>query len=200
MTSWTLSSELLTSAASAYFRVVARFFDGTDITACKYKLQVVYGGQVLYDSYYFQFDDTYEGISRLYREFDTIQLPPYRLEGGTPTDLTLKLWGQSTSGSTETPRLDFLQLTPLDGWRKLTSGDGLAQNSVLVDDGIDRIYYQEVSSEQVRDITAEGSPIYLTPAEAHRIYFLLHSETADTADYNRVASVSMYYRPRLRTF
>jgi hypothetical protein len=87
-------------------------------------------------------------------------------------------------------------LLPVNVYRKLYSISGVAQNSVLVDDGVLGIYYQTVSSELVSDITVEGEPIMLWPGIDNRIYFIQHSETANTADIDRAMSVQVYYRPR----
>jgi len=197
---WTLPSGMLNAARGAYVRAIMRFWDGTDITNCRYALKIYYDTNILWESGWFQFDDTYEAISRLWREFATFQLPPFRLEGGTPTDLTLKLWSQSVSGSDETINLDVLQMVVLDGWRKFVCLDGIAQNSILVDDGIDETFYQEISGEQVNNLVAEGSPLMLMPNQNHRIQFTQHSITANTADIDRTASVTVIYRPRIRTF
>jgi hypothetical protein len=196
ITGWTIPTETLVAADSAYFKVIARFFDGSNITDVKFRLRIYYASQILYDGPQIEFDDTYAGISRLWRELDTIQLPPYLLEGNTPADLTLELWGISTSGGAETVNLDCLMLLPVNVYRKLYSISGVAQNSVLVDDGVLGIYYQTVSSELVSDITVEGEPIMLWPGIDNRIYFIQHSETANTADIDRAMSVQVYYRPR----
>jgi hypothetical protein len=135
----------------------------------------------------------------LWRAIDTIQLPPYLLEGSTSTDLTIELWGVRTSAGDKTINLDCLMLLPLDGYRKLRSSSGVAQNSVLIDDGILGLYYQTVSSEYVKDVTAEGEPIMLWPAIDNRVYFAQHSETADTADRDRLITVKIFYRERRAT-
>jgi hypothetical protein len=199
MTAWTISSETLTAANSAYFRVIARFFDGTDITNSKLRLKIFYSSQLLYEGPQVEYDDTYAGISRLWREIDSVQLPPFLLEGNTPTDLTFELWGVSTSGGNITLNVDCLVLLPVNQYRKLESSSGVAQNSILIHDSILGIDYQTVSSEHVQDITVEGSPILIWPNVDNRIYFLQHSETTDTADVDRDMDVRIYYRLRRTT-
>lgn len=198
VTGWTIPSETLEVANSAYFKVIARFFDGTNLTDMKLRLRVYYGTNILYNGGQVEYDDTYAGISRLWREIDTVQLPPYSLDGTsiTPTDLSLQLWGISTTGGNVTPKLDCLMLLPVNGYRKLRSAGGVAQNSILIDDGVLGVHYQSVSSEYVRDVTAEGAPIMLWPGIDNRIYFIQHSETANTADRDRTMSVRIYYRER----
>ena len=196
ITAWTISSETLVAAASAYFKSIIRFFNGNNITDIKLRIKIFYQSQLLYEGPQIEFDDTHAGISRLWRELDTIQLPPYFTEGNTPTDLTFELWGVSTSGGSEIVNMDVIVLLAVNGFRKLRSSSGVAQNSILIDDGILDVFYQSVSSEFVRDITVEGSAIQLYPGVDNRIYFIQHSKTANIADVNRTMSVQLFYRPR----
>ncbi len=196
ITAWTITTEMLSAAKSAYFKVMIRFFNGTDITNIKLRIKIFYQSKLLYEGPLIEFDDTYAGISRLWREIDTVQLPPYLTEGNTPTDLSFELWGITTTAQSETPNIDCIMLLPVNGYRKLVSDSGIAQNSILIDDGLLKTFYQSVSSEYVRDITAEGSQIMLWPGIDNRIYFIQHSETANTADVDRSMSVKIFYRPR----
>jgi hypothetical protein len=198
LTGWTLPSQLLSVATGAYFRVIARFWDSTDITNVRLALRVYYSGGLIYDGGQVDYDDTYATTVNLLRELDTIQLPPTR-EPGTPSDLTLQLWGISTTGSTETIKVDCLFLMPLDSHRKLKSVSGVAQNSILVDDPFAEVYYQEVSSKRVPDIIGFGDYIWATPGKDLRIYFLQNSEANAKADINRAMSISCYIRPRIAT-
>ena len=198
LTGWTLPSQMLSVANGAYFRVIARFWDSTDITNVRLGLRIYYSGGLIYDGGQVDYDDTYATTVNLLRELDTIQLPPTR-EPGTPQDLTLELWGISTSGVTETIKVDCLFLMPLDSYRKLKSVSGVAQNSILVDDPIAETYYQEVSSKRVPDIIGFGDYIWATPGKDLRIYFLQNSEADAKADINRAMSIQCYIRPRIAT-
>jgi hypothetical protein len=199
ITGWTIPSETLIAANSGYFRGILRFFNGTSITSCRLRLKIYYSSQLLFDGPLVEYDDTYAGISRLWRELNTIQLPPFNLEGNTPTDLTLELWGVSTTGGNITLNLDCMMLMPVSEYRKMKSNSGVAQNSILFEDSILGLYYQTVSSEHVQDVTVEGSPIMLWPNVDNRIYFIQHSETANTAAIDRQVTVRVYYRQRRAT-
>lgn len=199
LTTWSLSSAQMTASKGAYFRLIAKFFDGTDITKVEYRIRLLYGTDILWDSGIFSFDDTYEATDRVMREFCTMQLPPYFTESQTPPAITLQLSAVSTTGSTETIKLDYIEMLPLDGWRKLVSTSGVAYESILVDDGIDNMSYQLVASQIVNDIYAEGVPVMLVPGKDTRLYFMMHSITDDTAEIVRTASIRIYYRPRVRT-
>jgi hypothetical protein len=195
ITGWTIPTETLTAADGGYFKVFARFSEYTNITAVKWRLKILYSGTVIWQGGQVKFDDTYALTNRIVRELDTIQLPPFIPENSVPTDLTLELWGIRDAGAINV-NVDCLILMPLDGYRRLRSLDGIAQNSVLKDDGVTNTYYQEVSSQQVRDIAAVGDQIVLWPNEDNRLYFLMHSHTTGVADHDRTASLRIYYRPR----
>ena len=198
VTSWTLPSVMMAAAGSNYFRVMARFFDSTDIVNCEYRLKVLYGSTVLWDSGLFTFLDTYEPTVKILREFATVQLPPYMLEGSSPPDLTLQLLGASTTGSAETVKLDYLMLLPLDGYRKFRSVGGLAQYTLLMDDGIDGTVYYTVSTSRIDDIQAEGKQIMLVPGKTTRIYFQYHTPTDATAAIDHLTTNQAHFRPRVR--
>jgi len=199
MTAWTIPSETLAASKSAYFKCIARFYDANHLDDVKFRIRILYGSQVLYVGPYIEYDDTYAGIVRLWREIDTVQLPPYLLEGNTSTDITFELQGIATSAGNKTINLDCVMLMPTDGYRKLRSTSGVAQNSVLIDDGVLGIYYQTVSSELVKDVVAEGKPIMVYPGIDNRPYFIQHSETASKADRDRLITVKVYYRERRAT-
>lgn len=196
VTGWSLNSEMLAAAGGGYFKTFARFAQSTGVVSVKWRLKLLYSGTTIWEGEQVEFDDTNAAIARLIRAIDTVQLPPYVPENSVPTALTLELWGESTTGGNVTVDIDCLVLMTLDGYRRMRSLGGVAFNSVLIDDGVTDTYYQEVSSEQVRDIAVTGMQLMIDPSNDNRIYFLLHSATANTADYDRDATVKIYYRPR----
>lgn len=196
VTGWTIESATLTSAFGGYFKVLARFAAGTNVTDVKWRIKILYSGTVIWEGPQILFSDTYTAIARLIREIDTVQLPPFIPENSASVDLTFELWGQSNSGGSEAVDLDCLVLLPLDGFRRLRSKDGIVQTSIAKDDAVTRTYFQETANGQVRDISVAGEPIMLRPNEMNRLYILLHTMTANTAEYNRTISVKVYYRPR----
>lgn len=199
-TAWTLTSEQLTAADGLFFRMMARFADATDIDNVKWQLRVYRSTSIIWQGAQVQFDDTFVTVTHLIRELDTVQLPPFVPENSAPTDLTLQLWGQSTTGGNVTIVIDSLIMMALDGWRVLRSQVGVVQNAVLIDDGITETYYQEISSEQVRDIVIQGENLMLWPNRDHRLYFLFHSLTNDIAEIDRTVTLSIFYKARRLTF
>jgi len=195
VTAWTVPSATLDAAAAGLFRLITRFAAATAITEVRWSFKLTYLGSTLWESGQVLFDDTYAAISRIVREIDTVQLPPDDLQGLTPTDLTLELWAVRT-GAAVTVDIDCVAPVPLDSFRRIRSIDGVLQNSILIDDGILGTVYQSVSGEIVKDLAVSGKPLLLWPNADHRIIFLQHALTANTAAHDRSASVRIYYRPR----
>jgi len=196
---WTLPASMVSAADSGYFKALVRFRGLTDITNIKLRLKMSYNSQVLWEGGQVEYDDTYQTPTQ-WREVDTLRLPPFKLDGGTPTTIVLELWAISTTGSTETPSLDCLKLMPVDGFVKLTANSGLAEDSVLVFDGILDDYYQEVSSAKVKDVSGEGQPFMLWPNDDSRIYYTWNNDDDSTTDaIDSTITVQAFHRPRKAT-
>ena len=196
--SWSITGAQLGYTNRRYFKALLRFLDGTDITNVKLRLKMSYNSETIWEGGQVEYDDTYTN-SYIWRELDTIQLPPFPLEGETSAAIDLELWGISTTGETETIKADVLRLVPTDGYRKLVSKSGVTVSSILVDDGILNLKYQSISDAIVGDISAEGVPIFIWPGLDNRLYFTWHSDDSDTAPITDAISVQAYYRQRRST-
>ena len=98
--------------------------------------------------------------------------------------------------------LDFLQITPLDGWRMLEcAGYGVVENSRMIDDAMNETKYIDDGSgdNKAGILVGYGNPIHLYPGKDQRLYFLMHSHTANIAEILRTISVKLFYRPRRKT-
>jgi len=127
-----------------------------------------------------------------------IQLPPW-LTGQTGLyELSLTLYGHLTGGATL--NLDYIQLTPLDGYRMLIPrGYGAAYQTTIVDDGITRsLYVTWGGSGKTGHYVGHGEPLTLFPTVAQRLYFLFSNSSGGT-DIARTHVARVYYRPRLLT-
>lgn len=142
--------------------------------------------------------------SRAYqtRDMFTLRLPPWLLGQSSLASLDLILTGLQNTGSSINLNLDFIQVTPLDGWRMLEcSGYGVLQNSRMVDDGVNDVCYIDTGSgaNKAGYLVPYGSPIELYPGKKQKLYFLMHSNIGNVAEIQRTASVKLFYRPRRRT-
>ena len=133
-----------------------------------------------------------------------LRLPPtLRLMTGIAS-LQLSLYARNAGGVHL--GLDFVQLTPTDGWRRLFClADGsptisFGNGGQLVDDGTDgeeRIYWYEGSKRQPV-WGAEGLPLLLEPGKTQRFYFL-HDEQSYGCMVGDTWSARMWTRARRLT-
>lgn len=187
---WSLPTALLNAAAGNYFRILVRFLiapsTGTWLRfKIKMELTTIWEGAWLE-----------AGIYDSLQELDTLQLPPYLVGAGDLYPLKLTLLGKRTGGGSL--YLDFLQLSPLDGWRKLLpKGYNLAYGVLIVDDGIGGYLYTYGWSPagKTGHYSSRGQPLFLQPKMTQRLYFL-HTTDSGSAPIERTLRVRVWYRPR----
>jgi len=189
---WTLSTAELNKLAGHYVRVIGRF---GSISGLWLRLKVKFALTTLWEG-----PLTLMGTTQL-QEITSLRLPPYLLGAGDLYPLDLILSAKVTTAGAHSFTLDYLQLTTLDGWRKLApKGYGLDYMIRIVDDGIDSYLYTDgwIPGGKTGHYVGYGEPILLQPGKLQRLYFL-HEETTGSAPTNRTMSVKVYYRPRRLT-
>ena len=195
---WTLSAAYLNACKGGYFKILARWY-GSPRTDVKYRLKLEFAV-----THIWQTGQTTLDTSRALqiRDMFTLRIPPWLLGQTNLASLDLILSGEQNTGSSFNLNLDFLQVTPLDGWRLLEcSGYGVLQNSRMVDDGLNDVCYIDTGagSDKAGYLVPYGSPIELYPAKKQKLYFLMHSVYGNQAEILRTASIKLFYRPRRRT-
>jgi hypothetical protein len=131
------------------------------------------------------------------QDLGVVQLPPWLPGETSQASVTLALYLRKTGGGTL--YTDFLQLSCLDGWRRLSPrGYGLPYNCRLVDDGIASLVWTDGWPGKAGHYIGYGRPIHVWPGKAQRLYFLVDSETR-TAQIERIYDVWINYRPRRLT-
>jgi hypothetical protein len=192
--SWALSSNLLTAAAGRFYKVLVRFFQDPRLSV-RYRFKLVWNNATVWNGPLVSMDLLY---ATSIRDMGTMRLPPW-LPGLTGlSELTLDLYAIGAG----TVKIDYLFLTPVDGWRKLECiGYNLPANSRAIDDGIDDRLYADTGSgsDKIGLFVGYGQPIHLEPGKNQRLYFL----QADNAGFAgadssiaRTLGVKLYYRPR----
>ena len=190
---WDLSSSLLGHCKGRWFRLLMRLrgtggSSGTDIQPkILFAVSPVSEGEEvrLNSSHYLQ-------------DLGVVQLPPWLQ--GMDADLysvTLALYGRRASATGELA-VDFVQVTPMDGYRVLRPrGYGCSFGVRLVDDGIGGWLWTDGWSGDQRTghYFGEGQSIALVPGKDQRIYFLM-TNSSMACEILRTASVRVYYRPR----
>ncbi len=188
---WTLSAAFLATARGNRFRLLARVAAGTS-TGVRVTAKVTLAALTTVA------EAPEVEVETGLCDLGVLQLPPW-LTGQTDLyELSLALYTRLTGGGSL--YLDYVQLTPLDGYRMLVPrGYGMAYTTTLVDDGITRTLYVDWgSSAKTGHYIGHGAPLLLFPARAQRLYFLFTNSSGGT-DIVRTHTVRVYYRPRLLT-
>jgi hypothetical protein len=192
---WVLSTAMLNAYAGGWFRMLGRFT--TSPTDVKITPKVTFPSGTPLTVVAEAPEATLS--SRRIQDLGVLQLPPW-LRGETdlyPVDLTL--YARKTGGGAF--NLDFIQLTPLDGYRVLTPrGYGAAYGITLIDDGISGSVYTTGwgGTAKTGHYLSRGVPIMLWPGRDQRLYFLSTHDTGGS-EIERTFSVRVYHRPRRLT-
>ncbi len=188
-----LTTAMLNAAKGNKFRVLARFYSAPP-SDCQARIKVYTSVTPLWEGEQVDISSA-NGIIDL----GTVRLPPYLVGTGTIYPLELYVLYEKAAGGTVS--LDFLQLTPLDGWRSLESrGYGASYNVRVVDDGLDDLVYSDGWSPAGKfgNYVGYGNRIMLWPGKDQRLYFLSNKLSA-ISDIAQTWSVRVYYRPRILT-
>jgi hypothetical protein len=195
MYTWTLSAGLLEACGGRYFKTMLRFFSGS-VTSVWFRPYIYYGSVVpLWRGPLVRFDSAY---ARYMRDLAVIQLPPW-LDAVEDLDgLTLRLYGKRVTAVDTIINLDYLYLLPVESFRLFEVNGAIAYQSAIVDDGPKGQVYSQNAAGAARkaNVVAYGSPIMAHPGKVQRLYFLCHSDAANTAEIARTLSIKAWYRPR----
>lgn len=190
---WELSQELLTACAGQYFKILGRLSVAAGV---RLQIKITFPQGVALSVVDAGAEITTSALG--IQELGIVQIPPW-LPGEAdlaPVDLTL--YARKVGGGAV--GIDFLQLSPLDGYRILTPrGYGAAYTIRIVDDGINENIWTDgwTPSGKTGHYIGMGSQIKLMPENAQRLYFLQMGNTGDTL-IDRLLSIKMAYRPRRR--
>lgn len=191
---WTLPTALLNQMGGNYFRAIGRFTSSIAPT-CWVRLRVKLALTTIWESPFVALSEFVFGYELL--ELCSLRLPPYMLGTGDLYPLTLELIGKDTTGAGSLT-MDYLQLTPLSGWRKLIPmGYHLPYGARLVDDGIAGRLYVDGLAEggRVGHYIGYGERIRLEPGRPQRLYFLMSNDVS-SSEITRTAAVKVFIRPQ----
>ncbi len=192
---WALTDSFLDACKGGLFKILARFH-GNAPTNVKFRIKLEFAVTNIWQTGQATIDAS---RALQIRELFTFRLPPWLLGQTNLSALTMTLTGQQSSGSSVNVDLDFLQITPLDGWRMLEcAGYGVVQNSRMIDDGVNENAYIDdgAGDNKAGILVGYGNPIKLYPGKKQRLYFLMHSWAGNTAEIARTISLKLFYHPR----
>lgn len=193
---WTLSTAVLNACRGNYFRLLARFATTPAYTDLWVRVRIKFSLTTIWEGPQVLLNNVYN-----LQDLGVLQLPPYLVGAGDIYPLNLVLYGQRNVSGTHSLSLDFVQLSPLDGWRKFSPrGYGLAYGVRLVDDGIEGQTYTEgwATAGKTGHYIGSGERIMVWPNARQRLYFL-HDGISGVAAIDRTLRVQGFYRPRRLT-
>ena len=135
------------------------------------------------------------------RDLVTFNLPPWLRGETNQMALDFVIQCQQESGSGYVLNCDTMYLIPADGWRYIQTNHYVDTGERLVDDGInDTVYVDDGAGDDKHSAcVGYGNAIMLEPGKLQRLYFLMHSTSAFTAEVDRYLTVKLFYRPRRYT-
>jgi hypothetical protein len=126
-----------------------------------------------------------------YHELGVLRLPPYLVGSSNLGTIRLELRAKATNSHVMS--LDFLQLMPLDSYRKIAYvGYDIGYGEKLIDNQIDNLLYADLSGYASGYQVAYGEKIMLEPGRNQRIYFFYEGSHYGL----RTAQATISYRPR----
>lgn len=197
--SWTLSDAQVVAAGGRLHRITFRSTSMANWNVFRFRLKIAYYGVPVWQSDLVQPDSAY---ALSIRNLFTVKIPPW-LGGMTSLDgLDLELYGNAEIESPGYLEIDYIQLTPTDGYREIhTATYSIPYGTRIMDDGINDVLYIDDGAgvDKAGILTSYGAPIHVWPGRNQRLYFLMHANTTGTSEIVRTISVKLYYRPRRRT-
>ncbi len=191
-----LSTALLNAACGNHFLVLARLQAATAYTDLwlRLKIETSAGGPVLWSG-----SAILVSTGGVLQELGTVQLPPYLVGAGDLQPAVLSIYAKRYTAGTHSLGIDYLQLMPLDTYRRLVAlGDGLDSLQTLTDDGIAGYVYVTAAGGKVQSYVGYGDPIRVWPQRTQRLYFVQSNE-GGASKLSRSLKVRAWYRPRVAT-
>lgn len=194
MARWLLNGTYLSRSAGRWFKILAAF--GADPGAgIKLQCKITFPAGTPITVVASSQEVTLATYGRL-QDIGTLQIAPWLAGETSLTDVDLTLYARKVGGGAIA--IDYLQVTPLDGYRLLVPrGYGAAYTIRLVDDGIGKVVWTDgwTPAGKTGHYTTSGDALMLYPGRAQRIYFLQSGDSGDIA-ITRLLNVKIFYRAR----
>jgi len=188
---WSIIAADVRQASARFFKALLRVQGGTGYSNLWAKLRVKNGSVTVWDGPWVLVPTGAELV-----ELSAIQVPPYLQELEYYAGLTVVLVVKRATAGAHSLAVDYLQLMPMDGYRKLvTRGGGLVQTDYLQDDSINQAVYTGESLGQ-SDWLGYGEWLYLLPGVNARLY--IDWLEGNNSPVTRYLGTELYYRPRKR--
>ena len=194
---WTLTTAQLNALAGNYAHILLRLYNTSIYTNLWLRLRVLFAVSTIWEG-----PAALMRPNRILQDLGTVQLPPHLVGAGDLYPLSLALYGRRAEAGTHLLNVDFAQVAPADGWRRLEpKGYGLGEDVTLVDDMMEDLLYTEgwATAGAVGNYLAYGPPILLANSTSPQRLYFLWDTTLGGAGIDRTLSVKAFYRPRRLT-
>jgi hypothetical protein len=193
---WTLTAASINAMSGRYVKFIIGFLeDYPYFENFRYRIKLLSGTEVIWQSSQVQIDT---GVSMAIRDLLTFALPPGLAGLTNLATIDLTLTGYQETGANVNSWIDWVQLTPVDGFAFVRT-KGIATNNRIVLDGINDVYYSDTpasSNTTLSYVYKTSIPIMLQPGRVQRLYFLQHTDFADEYYTWQKLGVKVFYRPR----
>lgn len=196
---YTISAAQLAAAAGKWYLPIIRFngSGGSPSRSGSYRFIFTSDGNTIWLQTGFYSFAALSAVANL-GVMTPIRIPPGLATFSGLYDLALVL---RVKGTTSAVKVDFVQLTPIDGFRKLDFIFPLS--SRVIDSSISGETYMDngAGANKTSYGTHYGEQIMLKPGTKQRLYFLAEESTLGVLSHSIEATmtVKVYYRPRYLT-
>jgi hypothetical protein len=191
---WALDATYLSRAAGQWFKVLAAFASSPG-SGIKLQCKVTFPSGTPLTEVSASQEITLNAFAQM-QDIGTLQIPPWLIGETSLEPVDLMIYARKVGGGSI--GLDFVQITPLDGYRILVPrGYGAAYQVRVADDGMSGQVWTDgwSGAGKTGHYTTVGDKLQLLPGKAQRLYFLQNSDTGGIS-ISRQLSVKLYYRPR----
>jgi len=186
---WAVTDALVSAMRGQRLRMLLRAFYTGAYPNFKYKLRIVSGVSMLWETDWVRESQLY---ALRWLDMFEFRMPPW-LEGQENlSGLTLELWATPTNAGTWTWAFDDVMLFSEDGFVNLDTS--VVPGGKLIIDG-DKGWSEDVAGKKKGLHKMIGS-LMLTPMAFHLFYFAVHGTIMNSAPIDFVIGVSGTYRPR----
>ncbi|MDD5371281.1 MAG: hypothetical protein PHQ40_19545 [Anaerolineaceae bacterium] len=193
---WSLREPQPARAGGRFFKVIARATDGGIHEADVWlRTCLRVNGSPVWDGAW-----TLAPIDQELVELNLLPLPPYLAGLDSLAGISLALQARCSASGSHGFALDYLQITPLDGWRRLVStGRGVPDDFILYEDGLRSLVYTGPEGRLFEtDFVAYGDALRLQPGITQRLV-VLQAAGNGQALAERAMAVQAFTRARRRS-
>ena len=175
-----------------YYKSIFRLANNHAYTDLWLKMKVTYGAShsVAYDSGWVQ-----SGASIPYVEFNAVKLPPYPAKSNYHGTMYISLYAMKTAAGAVQLDVDFLQLSPTDGYNRLDMIEAISAGyNIKEGENVGSYSWNNSTLFALPSHSRAGMPLVVTPGMNTRFFILHRSGSTMQIDTTFTVSMVIYKR------